>query len=76
MRTVTTATEDLRGIAAELGRVTDPLEAISVLRRLDAECDTTLRRMVALARKRGVSWQAVADQLDTTRQAAWERFGP
>lgn len=41
------------------------------LRYLDKE----LRDTVDAARRRGHSWQEIADAIGVSRQAAWERFG-
>lgn len=37
--------------------------------------ELTLRRQVAVARRRGHSWQAIGLVLGITRQAAQQRFG-
>jgi len=36
--------------------------------------EDTLREHVRMLRKRGISWDRIADKLGVTRQAAWERF--
>jgi ClpX C4-type zinc finger len=52
-----------------------------LLRRLrsadaqSANADAGLRGLVDLVRSRGVSWTRIGAALDTSRQAAWERFG-
>jgi hypothetical protein len=39
-----------------------------------ADADAGVRGLVGLVRSRGVSWTTIGAALDTTRQAAWERF--
>lgn len=52
-----------------------PLEAIATARRLAAEADAALQRAVDQARESGRSWREIGDVLETTRQAAFQRFG-
>lgn len=40
-----------------------------------AEADAELRAAVAAAREAGDSWTVIGAALDTTRQAAYQRFG-
>jgi hypothetical protein len=64
-------------LAAELaqpgGEV--PLAAIAAARRLSAAADVALQEAVDRARAAGHSWREIGDVLDTTRQAAFQRFG-
>lgn len=64
-------------LAAELGQPGDeaPLAAIAAARRLSAAADVALQEAVDRARAAGHSWREIGDVLDTTRQAAFQRFG-
>jgi hypothetical protein len=55
----------------EAGAVTDALSAIHTAR---ITLDDAEHLAVALLRTSGSPWQAIADALGTTRQAAHERF--
>ena len=67
--------EEIVELAAELvGDAAWPLEAIGVLRRLEAAVDDALQAAVADARSRGLSWETVAQRLGMRRQGAWRRF--
>lgn len=52
-----------------------PLDAIATARRSAAEADAALQRAVDQAREAGHSWREIGDVLETTRQAAFQRFG-
>ncbi|MDR3068361.1 MAG: hypothetical protein LBU50_02525 [Cellulomonas sp.] len=49
--------------------------AIIAARQAVADADEALRRAVADARAAGDSWTVIGAALDTTRQAAFQRFG-
>ena len=51
------------------------LEAIATARRSAAEADAALQRAVGRARESGHSWREIGVVLETTRQAAFQRFG-
>jgi hypothetical protein len=51
------------------------LAAIRLARELRSLADGALRVMVDRARAAGHTWQEIGDALDTTRQAAFQRFG-
>jgi hypothetical protein len=52
-----------------------PLAAITAARQLAAMADAALQQAVDRARATGHSWREIGDVLDTTRQAAFQRFG-
>jgi Protein of unknown function (DUF3887) len=52
-----------------------PLEAVAAARELSAAADASLQAAVDRARSAGHSWREIGDVLDTTRQAAFQRFG-
>jgi len=54
------------------GDVTHSLAAVCSLQSLT---DDILARLVAAARRRRITWQAIGDALGTSRQAAFQRFG-
>lgn len=49
--------------------------AIRAARKHIADAEAELADAVAAARKEGESWTAIGAALDTTRQAACQRFG-
>ena len=53
-----------------------PLKAVAVLQRARREIDDELRAWVQAARRRGLPWEAVAEALDVTPQAARQRWAP
>jgi hypothetical protein len=53
-----------------------PLNAAIAARELNRLSQDVLRAAVDRARQRGHTWQEIGDVLDTTRQAAFQRFGP
>jgi hypothetical protein len=55
--------------------VPDPLAAIASARRLAAQADAALQQAVDRARTAGHSWREIGDVLETSRQAAFQRFG-
>ena len=52
-----------------------PLEVVAAARELSAASATALQSAVDRARAAGHSWREIGDVLDTTRQAAFQRFG-
>ena len=52
-----------------------PLAAIAAARQLAATAEADLQQAVDRARATGHSWREIGDVLDTTRQAAFQRFG-
>jgi Protein of unknown function (DUF3887) len=52
-----------------------PLAAIATARRMVAEAEAALQQAVDQARASGRSWREIGEVLDTTRQAAFQRFG-
>jgi hypothetical protein len=66
-----------RRLAAELtGAGTgSPLAAVAAASDLSAATNAALQEAVDRARAAGHSWREIGDVLDTTRQAAFQRFG-
>jgi hypothetical protein len=62
-------------LAGQLGRAGSPLAAVTAARELSATADAALQESVDRARAAGHSWREVGDVLETTRQAAFQRFG-
>lgn len=54
--------------ADEIGEALDDIYAA----RIKLDVDTT--HAVAQARKLGLSWEAIGERLNVTRQSAWERW--
>jgi hypothetical protein len=52
-----------------------PLAAITTARQRAAAADAALQQAVDQARAAGHSWREIGDVLDTSRQAAFQRFG-
>jgi hypothetical protein len=52
-----------------------PLVAIASARRLSAVAEAALQQAVDRARAAGHSWREIGDVLETSRQAAFQRFG-
>jgi hypothetical protein len=52
-----------------------PLAAMAAARELAAATNAALQEAVDRARAAGHSWREIGDVLDTTRQAAFQRFG-
>jgi hypothetical protein len=52
-----------------------PLAAIATARGLAAQADAALQQAVDDARSAGHSWREIGVMLDTSRQAAFQRFG-
>ena len=59
---------------AEPGTVS-PLEVVTAARELSAAATDALQAAVDRARGAGHSWREIGDVLNTTRQAAFQRFG-
>jgi hypothetical protein len=62
-------------LAGQLGRAGSPLAAVTAARELSATADAALQESVDRARAAGHSWREIGDVLETTRQAAFQRFG-
>jgi hypothetical protein len=64
-------------LAAELtgSGVGSPLAAVAAASELSAATNAALQEAVDRARAAGHSWREIGDVLDTTRQAAFQRFG-
>jgi hypothetical protein len=62
---------------AELTRpgAVSPLAAMAAARELSAATNAALQDTVDRARAAGHSWREIGDVLETTRQAAFQRFG-
>jgi len=52
-----------------------PLDVVTAARELSAAAATAMQAAVDRARAVGHSWREIGDVLDTTRQAAFQRFG-
>jgi hypothetical protein len=52
-----------------------PLAAIASARRLSAVAEAAMQQAVDRARAAGHSWREIGDVLETSRQAAFQRFG-
>jgi hypothetical protein len=52
-----------------------PLVAMAAARQLSAAANTAMQESVDRARAAGHSWREIGDVLETTRQAAFQRFG-
>ncbi len=79
MTKMTTDTDELAGLldAFDHGEARDATHfrrIIAARKQIDA-ADAELRAAVAAARKAGDSWSVIGAALDTTRQAAFQRFG-
>jgi len=57
------------------GGAGSPLNSVVAARELSRVAHDALRAAVEQARTRGHTWQEIGDVLDTTRQAAFQRFG-
>jgi Protein of unknown function (DUF3887) len=66
-----------RRLLGELGGygTGSPLDAVAAARELSAAAATAMQAAVDRARTAGHSWREIGDVLDTTRQAAFQRFG-
>lgn len=62
-------------LVAELTGAGSPLAAMAAARELSAATDSALQAAVDRARAAGHSWRRIGDVLETTRQAAFQRFG-
>jgi len=75
-----TAVTDVQAAAARLAAAMDPggssaLAAVQAARALSTAATAALQASVDRARVAGRSWKEIGDVLDTTRQAAFQRFG-
>src|SRR6266700_755484 len=52
-----------------------PLDVVAAARELSAAATAAMQAAVDRARVAGHSWREIGDVLDTTRQAAFQRFG-
>jgi hypothetical protein len=52
-----------------------PLDVVSAARELSTAATSAMQAAVDRARTSGHSWREIGDVLDTTRQAAFQRFG-
>lgn len=62
------------GVIATNELPADPLDALRVLARTEAELDELRRQQVAAARSAGASWEQVGEALGVSRQSAWEYY--
>ncbi len=62
-------------VAAELSRDGGTVAGVAAARDLSAAAAAALQAAVDRARAAGHSWKEIGDALDTTRQAAFQRFG-
>lgn len=75
-----TAVADVHSAAGRLAAAMDPgagspLAAVAAARELSAAAAAALQASVDRARAAGHSWKEIGDVLDTSRQAAFQRFG-
>jgi hypothetical protein len=75
-----TAMTDIHSVISRLAAAMDPgagspLVAVAAARELSATAAATLQASVDRARAAGHSWKEIGDVLDTSRQAAFQRFG-
>src|ERR1700761_361918 len=68
------AAQRLLGELAEPG-AGSPLDTVAAARELSAAAAGAMQAAVDRARDAGHSWREIGDVLDTTRQAAFQRFG-
>lgn len=52
----------------------DPLDALRQLAEAGAELDELRRQHVEEARRRGATWENIANSLGVSRQTAWETY--
>jgi len=65
---------DNMDVIATDGLPADPLDALRVLARPEAELDERRREQVAAAREAGATWEQVGEALGISRQSAWEHY--
>jgi hypothetical protein len=68
------AAQRLLGELSEQG-TGSPLDVVTAARELSAAAAAAMQATVDRARAAGHSWREIGDVLDTTRQAAFQRFG-
>src|SRR5580658_8240146 len=68
------AAQRLMGELADQG-TGSPLDVVTAARELSAAAAAAMQAAVDRARAVGYSWREIGDVLDTTRQAAFQRFG-
>jgi len=67
---------ELTGTGAGAGTGSgSPLDVVAAARELSAAAADSLQASVDRAREAGASWREIGDVLETTRQAAFQRFG-
>ena len=69
-----TGLDDLDPSVVEVRDAVHFRRIIAARKRID-EAEAELRAAVAAAREAGDSWMVIGVALDTTRQAAYQRFG-
>lgn len=76
-KTIRSETEALDAISPDThpGRDGQPWRRILAARQAVTAAETELRDAVDAARADGYSWTVIGAALDTTRQAAFQRFG-
>ncbi|HEY7262280.1 MAG TPA: DUF3887 domain-containing protein [Trebonia sp.] len=75
-----TATAEVHSVISRVSAAMDPgagspLSAVAAARELSAAAAAVLQASVDRARTAGHSWKEIGDVLDTSRQAAFQRFG-
>lgn len=63
------------GSAGSAGTAGTPLEVVAAARDLSSAATAAMQAAVDRARAAGHSWREIGDVLETTRQAAFQRFG-
>ncbi len=71
---VQVSAQRLLGELADQG-TDSPLDVVKAARQLSAAAAAAMQAAVDRARAAGHSWREIGDVLDTTRQAAFQRFG-
>lgn len=76
-KTIRSETEALNAISPDThpGLDGEPWRRIIAARKAVTDADNELRAAVEAARAAGYSWTVIGAALDTTRQAAFQRFG-
>ena len=76
-KTIRSETEALNAISPDThpGLDAEPWRRILAARQAVSAAENELRAAVEAARAAGYSWTVIGAALDTTRQAAFQRFG-